>query len=282
VLALTMVAAAGSPPAAQGGQGGQAATDSSIAVALMRDGERHAAPRAVVWVASGALTAREAADFATRLSDGVVALERALGVTLDRARYGTDTVHAFLAPEITVSHVYGGYDHQRHAKPYLFLDPAKVRAREAPYLHETTHLLAWRFGSHSLREGTAMYAEALVGGAGGGDLSGLFMVRGEADADARAAALLGTPLGQDLLRWIGRGGFPDAAVTAATPANRRSRAGYYQLSQSFAQHVAREAGLATLLALYAAPDTEAAYVSLTGRTREAWVEGWVKRVTSDE
>jgi hypothetical protein len=227
----------------------------------------------VLWVDRDALTPEEARAFAAQVSDGVAAVERLTGRALDRARYGDDRVHVFVSRAVTVSHVYGSYEHQRYPKPYLYLNAMKVRRREAPYLHETTHLVAWRFGSHSLREGVASYVEALAAAEGLGYGAGLFGARDAAAADSLARRAAAGPAAARVLPWVGAGGFAPASVTS--PSDLEARAAYYVLSQSFAQFLARAVGLPTVLRLYEADDTERAYAALTGDDRATWTRRWL-------
>lgn len=252
----------------------QVPADDAVAARLRAAGTRHDGARVVLWVEPGALDDTTQRRFARALDDGVLAVERTLGVAFDTAHYAEDTIHVFVASDVTVSHVYGGYAHQQHDRPYLYLSAERVRDGSAPYLHELTHLVAWRFGSHSLREGVASWVETAIAEQGAHRGAALFGVTTTRRADELARQLLGTAAGERVLPWIGRGGFADRAITEATPANRASRAAYYVLSQSFAQFLVREAGIDVVVRLYGAADTEAAYVALTGRDREAWIAAW--------
>ena len=270
---LLRTAAAAALSLAAAGAAAQVPADDSIVARVRRDGTRHDAPRAVLWVDRDALPPEEARAFAALVSDGVAAVERITARALDRARYGEERIHVFVSRAVTVSHVYGSYDHQRHARPYLFLSAAKVRRREAPYLHEATHLVAWRFGSHSLREGVASHVESLAAAEGAGYAAGLFGVRDAASADSLARLAVSGAAAERVLPWVGGPGFAPASVTS--PSDLEARAAYYVLSQSLAQFLARELGLATVLRLYEAEDTERAYVALTGRDRAAWTRRWI-------
>ncbi|MGZ8469423.1 MAG: hypothetical protein ACXW61_08020 [Gemmatirosa sp.] len=247
-----------------------AAADDSVAAHVRRVATPIETPRARLWVEPGALTAEQARSFAAQFTVGVEAVERTLGRTLDRARYGTDRIEVFVADGVGASHVYGGYAHMRHAKPWLYLDAARVRADAAPYLHETTHLVAWRSGSHSLREGLASWVESTVSARGEGEHSQLFGVSDLASADELAHRALATPAGERALAAIGRPG-PADAITAGRP---DERAAYYVLSQSFARHLVERVGLPTTLQLMEA-DAADAYGRLTGQSLDRWRASWL-------
>ncbi len=268
-MSLLLPAAAHAQPAAARGTAG----DDSVAARLRAAVAPIETPRARVWVEPGALSDAQARDFAAQLTVGVHAIERTLGRTLDRDRYGTDRIDVFVAAGVGASHVYGGYAHMRHAKPWLYLDAARLRAGAAPYLHETTHLVAWRFGSHSLREGLASWVESTVSARGEGEHSQLFGVRDVASADRLALAAVATVDGEAALRAVGRPGAADASITAGPP---DARAAYYVLSQSFARHLVERVGLATTLALM---ESEVdAYERLTSRPLDAWRADWLAAI----
>jgi hypothetical protein len=252
----------------------QVAVDDSVAAATRTAGLRLAGSRAVLWVGPGALDAAESARFLAALDTGIAALERLLGRTLDRAHYGEDTIQVFVAEGVGVSHVYGGYAHPRHDKPYLYLDAARVRAGEAPYLHEATHLLVRRFGSHSLREGVASWAESEVIATGVGIGTGLFGSGAPDQVDARAAALVDSLPAPEVLAAIGRGGMADPAVTS--PRRPRVRAAYYLLSQSFAQYLVRTLGAGTTLRLYEEATRDDTYLDVAGMSLDSLKDGWLR------
>ncbi len=254
----------------------QVAADDSIAAATRAAGARHASPRAILWVGAGALDDAEARRFLAALDTGIAALERLLGRTLDRAHYDEDTIQVFVATGVGVSHVYGGYAHPRHTKPYLFLDAARVRAGEAPYLHEATHLLVRRFGSHSLREGVASWAESEVIASGVGVGTGLFGSGAPDEFDARVRSLVDSLAAPEVLAAVGRGGAADPAVTS--PGRPRVRSAYYLLSQSFAAHLVRTLGTATTLRLYEEAASDDVYRAVTGRTLAELKDGWLAAV----
>lgn len=229
-------------------------------------------PRLVLWADPQALTREEAEAFAVELAAGLAAIEALVGETVDAAHYGGDVVHVFVSGGITVSHVYAGYLHQDYPFPYLYLNAQRVRNRAAPYLHELTHIVLWRFGSHSLREGFASYVEGRLAGEGVGYYSGVFGPGPRAEVDAEAAAVLAGELGATVLPWIGTTGDTPRSVTSTS--KPESRAAFYLLTRSFVQHLLDEVAMPVFIELYRAEDTEAAYVELTGRSLEQWRDAW--------
>ena len=253
-----------------------ASVDSAIAERMMRDLQPVRGERIVLWAQPDALPLDEARAFAAELDKGLAAIERLTGERVDRDHYGEFVVHVFVSGRVTVSHVYGGYSHPQYRKPYLYLSPKRVGSRSAPYLHELTHIVLWRFGSHSLREGFASYVEGRLAGEGIGYNSGVFGPGPRAEVDKAAAAILEGELGTTLLPWIGRSGGTDPSITGT--GNAESRAAFYLLARSFVQHLLDKIDLPTFIRLYRAEDTEAAYLELTGRSLDEWRAAWRKEL----
>ena len=279
-LAALAVAAAGQPataiPAspAEPSVADAATQDQAIADRMMAEIKPIRTARIVLWAQPDALPAEEARQFAEELEKGLVAIERLTGEQVDKAHYGDSAVHVFVSGRVTVSHVYAGYAHAGFNRPYLYLNPRRVRNRAAPYLHELTHIVLWRFGSHSLREGFASFAEGRLAAEGVGYNSGVFGPGPRAEVDAAAASALRSESGAKVLPWIGRSGGTDPSITGADAPN--TRAAFYLLTRSFVQHLLDSVDVATFIRLYRADDTEAAYRELTGRPLEDWRASWVR------
>ncbi len=255
-----------------------AAADSAIAERMMTEVQPVRTARVALWVPPEVLSTDEARAFAEELEAGLIAIERLTGEQVDRAHFGDSTVHVFVSRGVTISHVYGGYAHPRYTLPYLYLNPQRVQRRTAPYLHELTHIVLWRFGSHSLREGFASYVEGRLAEEGVGYNSGVFGPGPHAEVDSAAAAVLRESVGQAVLPWIGRSGGTDPSITRAEALD--SRTAFYLLTRSFVHHLLDHMDLATLIRLYRADDTESAYRELTGRSLDEWRTSWIRSLTS--
>lgn len=274
LAAVMAVAALGHSAAAQD----SATADAAIAERLMAETQPVRTERVVLWMDPAALPPAEAQAFAAELNDGLKAIEKLTGQTVDRDHYGESQVHVFVSGRVTVSHVYGGYSHARYTKPYLYLSPQRVLRRAAPYLHELTHIVLWQFGSHSLREGFASYVEGRLAGEGIGYNSGVFGPGPREEVDRAAASLLGGKTGATVLPWIGRSGGTDASITGSDAPE--TRAAFYLLTRSFVQHLLDEIDLAAFIRLYRAEETESAYRELTGRSLDEWRSSWKASLTS--
>lgn len=266
------------PGSAQAASQDAAAVDQAIADRMMADVTPVRLERIVLWAQPDALPADEARAFAQELEKGLIAIERLTGERVESAHYGDSSVQVFVSKRVTVSHVYGGYAHAKFNRPYLYLNPQRVRNRTAPYLHELTHIVLWQFGSHSLREGFASYVEGRLAAEGVGYNSGVFGPGPRAEVDSAAAKVLAGDSGATILPWIGRSGGTDPRITSAESAETRS--GFYLLTRSFVQHLLDKVDMKTFIQIYRAEDTEAAYQSLTGRKLEDWRESWRRSLAS--
>jgi hypothetical protein len=182
-----------------------------------------------------------------------------LGRPLDVLRMGPK-INIYVSTAVGVSHVWKGYEHPSDPRAILFLNPRVVagalNGSNATYVHEMTHLYAWRFASHTLREGLAdhMALQWLPGAGVGPNAEGLAeAATGAVPAEMRE--LLGTT--QPPPPWL-----------RSDPARRRA---YYAASYRFVKALVERQGLAVFMQLYDAPDPEAAMLRLYGSPREALV-----------
>lgn len=195
---------------------------------------------------------------ARRADAALAALERISGRTYDTATLG-DRLALVVSSRVTVSHVWSGYEHPSDPKGVLFLGPRVVRAalsgRNATHLHELTHLLTWRFSSHTLREGIADYlALQLMPGVGVGP-----------NPDGYAEAV---DVPASILRLLGTSQPPPSEVSA----DAAYRSAYYFASYRFVRFLIERRDLPTFWRLYDARLPEQEYERLYGATREALVQ----------
>lgn len=187
------------------------------------------------------------------------AYEQVQGVTglkLDTATLGP-RVHVYVSDAVTVSHVWKGYEHMSDPRAVIFLNPrvymGAVRGDNATHIHEMTHLFAWRFNSHTLREGFADYValKILPGTAVGPNPAG-----SEPNVPAEISQYLGTT--KSAPEWL-----------LTDPVKR---AAYYFASRRFVTYLVETKGMETFLKLYASENPDAAIRSLYGMSREEAVQ----------
>lgn len=223
------------------------ADDDGMAAQLRARGTRIEQPRVIVWYFPSAMPATTANEFAERLSSGVDEIEAVLGTKHDARHYGQPKIECFVSADAGMSHAYMG------DKPYFFVTPERVNAREVPYRHELTHIVAWWSCGKALwlQEGFADYAgaearrrfphdpeyDASIFNPRGLDID---VVAREA-SDGRAAERVMPLIGADAMPmslWHRRAFnaiFADREITA--PA-------FYNLSHSFTRFVIHRLGLA--------------------------------------
>jgi len=184
-------------------------------------------------------------------------MEELLGRKLDESLLG-HRVRIYVSASTAVSHVWRGYEHPRDPKSVLFLNPrvaeAALRGANATYAHELAHLLAWRFYSHTLREGLADYLALQVhpGAAVGPNIGGL------------ASPPSVTP---EIEEYLGTTKAPPVAVRSDI-AFRRA---YYFASYRFVRYLIERAGIAVFLTLYDAKDPESEFQRLYHASRRELV-----------
>ena len=130
--------------------------DDNIAALLHARGAHVEQPRVIVWYRAADLHPSTAKEFAERLSSGVDEVEAVLGRKFDPRHHRQAKIECFVDSDAGMSHSYMG------VKPYFFVTPERVNAREVPYRHELTHIIAWWSCDKAfwLQEGFADYVSA--------------------------------------------------------------------------------------------------------------------------
>lgn len=226
------------------------AEDERLARLARESGPSLASSRVTLWYPARLFTTSEAQAFLDQLDTALKEIEQRLQRPLDRAHYGEQAIEVFLSPQAGVSHVYGSYQQPRYDKPWIFLLPRMVKDQRSPYSHEMTHLVAWRFQAHSLREGLACWMQVTLAQAGKGLNTPVHGFTNRAEADRLSADALRGSAGPALLAAMGSDGLPERNLTAP---GGQERSDYYALSYSFVAFLIERLGLADFMKLYEAP-----------------------------
>jgi hypothetical protein len=241
--------------------------DDPIAAELSEEGIRYERSRSVTVVERGSLSLKDSATLAAQLNQGIVDIESFLGVKFDRAHYGATKITYFVGDSISKSHVYGGYSHNKYTKAFVFLPARKVKQDRAPYLHETTHILAWSFSSLWLREGFATYVQNSVNAKVGMGRVRTFGDETE-DANSDAVELAKQAGNSEALEMIGRNGKPQFS-------DQGQRRVFYALAESFVNFLGARLDVSKMKEIYFAENTSAAIRDVSGRSVEEWKKLWL-------
>ena len=252
-----------------------AGDDDRLAAQLHAHGLRVDQPHVVLWFARGELSPDTAREFAERLSSGVEEIETVAGT-----KYA-QKIECFVSPDVEMSHSYMG------RKPYFYVSPDRVKAREVPYRHELTHIIAWWSCDKALwlQEGFADYVstEARRRFPHQPEYdTNVFNPENE-DIDAVARRVVD---GRAAPRVI-----PLIAVDAMPPSVRHWRAFYaifndreitapafYNLSHSFTRFAIKRIGLAKLESACRAAKPSEAIARDAGVTMEQLRQEWLKSI----
>jgi hypothetical protein len=219
--------------------------------------------RSILEYRASELDAAGAQAFARLADDGVADVEALVSPGLPEWARRRGPIRFVVSDEIDISRTWGRT---------VVLPLARVRARRAPYLHETVHALVPARGERTwLSEGLACYLESHVAETRRGYDAHVFTRAGDSGIHADARRILATAAGRAVLPWVGAAGSP--------PRLEENREGvarpYYVLSQSLAKHVVEAAGLAPVVRALVASDSSA-FETLTGRSESAWRESWLR------
>ena len=234
-------------------------TDRNLASDLMANGVAVDTDRATLWFEGGQLDSDQMIAFAGLVNQGVLDIEAFLGETRTNAR----KIRFFISNHVDISH---------STFRTVYLPMSKVQDHTAPYLHETTHVIApcddcpmW------FSEGLASYVQSYVSEHTGGYDGGIFSRRGNRGIDQDAKRWLAVSRGQAVEPFIGAAGEPprinyDRSNVAAP---------FYVMAQSFVKYLANHATLEKLRPVFEAKDFEGAMVNATGKTTTEWKEQWL-------
>jgi hypothetical protein len=233
-------------------------TNRSVAADLRENGLRVETERAILLFQPGQLSSEEMERFAGLVDEGIGHLQEYLGVPPQERR-----IQYFVSDRIEVS--YSSYRS-------VFLPLSRVKEHSAPYLHESSHVLApchdcpmW------FSEGLASYLQSWISENRGGYDGIIFTRYGNRGIDRDARRWLNGERGQAVLPYIGKHGEPP------TISYDRSNvaAPFYVMSQSFVKYLAEKAGMEKLRLVIGASDFEGEMVEATGKSSEQWKVEWL-------
>lgn len=190
-----------------------------------------------------------------RIADaGYRKLEQLTGRKFDLGTLGK-RIRFYVSDAVPVSHVWRGYEHRSDPRGIVILTEracaGALDGTNATYAHEMTHLLMWRFNSHTLREGLADYlALQIHPRAGVGPNTG-----GHHDP---------APPDEDVLSYLGTTRPPPARLMN----DRSFRRSYYHASYRFAKLLIEMKDIGTFLQLYESAAPEERLLPLYGLGRD--------------
>lgn len=238
-------------------------TDRQVAATLRESGIKQETDRAVIWYESGVLTDLEITVFSKQLDAGIVHIENYLQLSQREAK-----VRYYIGSQIEISHSIGGS---------VFLPMARVGNQTAPYLHETTHVVApCRDCPMWFSEGLASYVQSYVSEHLGGYDGVIFARHGNRNIDRDAAHWLAESRGQAVLPFIGK--YEEPPHIAYDRSN--VAAPYYILAQSLIKHIIEKAGVTSLATVFPSDDFENAVSSGTGKSTADWKQDWLLKIAS--
>jgi hypothetical protein len=253
------------------------ATDIQISDRLRKEGVKYETGRAVLWSEKDALTQPELEEFGNLVTQGIINIERCTGIKFDKKYYGTEKMEYFISA--------GGISRgSADNKPYIYLPVTRVKEKKVPYLHETTHKIAYRsLESLWLAEGYATFVQSYVAAHYGGYDANPFNAE-NVDIDQLAKEVLKTDIRQKLLPLVGLNGFPGKMapgpqLEAFRPIfeDRRVMArAFYILSTSFVKFLVAKVGIKKLERVFDTPDTQGNILKVTRRSAEDWKTDWLR------
>ena len=237
--------------------------DREVMQQLRADGVRYERDSATLYFEKDALSTEEMDAFSELVNQGIKDIEKLLKVPEDRSRAQTGRISYFVSSRIDIG---------RSRFRSVFLPLWRVQRKAAPYLHETTHILA-RCDACPMwfSEGFASWVQSYVSENVGGYDARVFATRGNRGVDAQAARWLGNTQGQAVLPFVLEGGEPPDIVEE----RRAVGAPFYILSQSLVKYLVAQSGIEGISGLANCQDFNAELATVTGKTPEDLKSGWL-------
>lgn len=229
-------------------------------------GVRYDRDSAVLYFEKDALSTDEMDEFSNQVDQGIRDIEKLLKVPDEKKRAQAGRISFFVSSKFEIGH-------SRFRS--VFLPLWRVQRKAAPYLHETTHIVArcdecpmW------FSEGYASWVQSYVSENMGGYDAKVFARRGNSGVDAEAARWLTTPNGQNVLPFVLEGGEPPDIR-----AERRAvGAPFYVLAQSLVKYLVARAGIDNINSLANCEDFNADLEKLTGKPPEELKKSWLASI----
>ena len=237
--------------------------DREVMQELRADGIRYDRDSATLYFEKDALSIEEMDAFSNLVNQGVKDIEEILKLPAERRRARTGKIFYFVSVKIDIG---------RSRGRSIFLPAWRVQSKAAPYLHETTHILApcdacpmW------FSEGYASWMQSHISENLGGYDAAVFARHGNRGVDVDAARWLASPNGQAVLPFVLEGGEPPDIV-----AERRAvGAPFYVMAQSLVKHLVALAGIDKVNGLANCEDFNTDLAAATGKAPEELKKDWL-------
>ncbi len=237
--------------------------DREITQELRAEGMRYDRDNATLYFEKNALPTEQMDTFADLVNQGIKDIEALLKLPLERKRAQSGNIFYFVSSKIDIG---------RSRGRSVFLPAWRVQSKAAPYLHETTHILAqcsecpmW------FSEGYASWMQSYISENIGGYDAAVFAKHGNRGVDADAAHWLASPNGRAVLPFVLEGGEPPDIVAERHAVG----APFYVLAQSLVKHVVSLAGIDKVNGLAHCQDFNAELATATGKAPEDLKKDWL-------
>lgn len=236
--------------------------DRQLATDLSKNGVFIDTPKASYWFDNGVLTWDEMNTFVDLVDRGITDVESYLGIELPPGR----KIRYYISYRVDISH---------STWRTIYLPMTKVENQTAPYLHETTHVIApCDYCPMWFSEGLASYVQSYVSEHTGGYDGGIFSRRGNRGIDYDAKRWLASDRGLAVVPFIGVHGAPprinyDRSNVAAP---------FYVMAQSFVKFMMQHLTLEQSRAVFVSKDFDAAVQGITGKSPNEWKDLWLAQL----
>lgn len=233
--------------------------DLSLIASIKSNAEKYVLDCSILWIEKGYLSKKEAHLLQQKIEKAIRDIEDFIDLKFDKEAYKKEKIEYFVYSGQEASHTITGYQPRKYMHPVIFLTFAAEK--NAPYVHETVHIIAWDWNTPWIEEGLAVFLNDKLNG------HPAFPNYGN-DIDKLAKSMLGF---KSALWLVGEKGIPEFSAS-------EERRAFYILSGSFTKYLYTHVGIEKLMRIYKAKDTQKAVAEITGKKLDMLKKEWIENL----
>jgi len=136
--------------------------DLALIASVKSKAEKYVSARSILWVEKGYLSRDQAYLLHQKIERAIADIEGFTGIQFDAEQYRQEKIEYFVYGGREPSRTITGTRPMTYKCPVIFLTFAAEQ--QAPYVHETVHIIAWDWRSSWLEEGLAVFLNDALGG----------------------------------------------------------------------------------------------------------------------
>lgn len=224
---------------------------------------RYCTEHAIFYCQSDYLSEDEIRGFAKRVDTGIVEIETYLNMKLDSDKYINSRIFVDINGSMNEPEFNNENTDLEHT---AIISIDNVKENQAPYIHELTHLIAWKYSSAWTKEGLAIYLNDIFNGYPTYPNNGY-------DIDKLSLQFYnnGTLKSLTAFNLLGENGFPNYEDIEIEKI-------FYIFSASFVKYIENSIGTNNFVNIYESQDTKNSLENITGKSIKVLKDEWINHL----